>query len=370
MKNKVLIWGTGKSAHTVLDYIKGAFCDEMEVVGYYSPSVHPSSQYNDLKVYELNEVIADSGELADVLIIPNPGKKISDILHMHQKIANKKCLFVPADKIRKPEKETYFVEIDINKPWLNGFEYHITDHCNLNCKGCGHCANLFSQPSYGDIAIYEQDLKRLSELFDGVGLIRLLGGEPLLNDDLDEFIKITKKHFKYAEIHIVTNGLLLTSMATNLIDCIKNNGVIIDISVYPPITDKLCHITEFLKENCIEFNVMPVEQFYKRFSLKKQYDKNDAFKSCGTATCHILFNGKIAPCIVPFSTEKLNDEFDTKIAVDGWIDIYDEDITGEKINASLKQPFELCAHCNPEKHFFAWEQKKYKDCELKDWICD
>lgn len=32
--------------------------------------------------------------------------------------------------------------IDYNKPQLSYIEYHVSNHCNLKCKGCGHYSNL------------------------------------------------------------------------------------------------------------------------------------------------------------------------------------------------------------------------------------
>lgn len=370
MKSKVLVWGIGKSAHTVAAYIKKAFSDCMDFVGFYVQDYQKVRYIDGESVFTMGELLANNFEIADILIIPNPGKLIADIICDHRVINNKKVLFVSAENIRNPHKDSYFVEIDTRRPWLNGFEYHVADHCNLNCKGCGHCANLFNKASFGDIASYEKDLKRISELYDGVGLIRLLGGEPLLNDDLIKFVEITRKYFKDSEIHIVTNGILLLSKDKNFLRNLKMQGVIIDISVYPPIAPKLPLITERLQLNQIEFNIMPVEQFYKRFSLTAKFDKVTSYKDCGTATCHTLYNGKIAPCIVPFSTDKLRKEYNVSISVDGWIDLYEDGINGEQINQRLKQPIGLCAHCNPQKVFFDWEQRGYSECKLEDWICD
>ncbi len=370
MKARALVWGNGKSAYTVANYVKTEFADSMDCVGFYVSDCTKLNDVGNEIIYTLDEVVSNSDGIADVLIIPNPGKKISDILFEHRAIKNKRILFVSAENIRRPNKANYFLEITGDKPWLNGFEYHVVDHCNLNCKGCGHCANLFNVPSYGDIDVYERDLKRLSELFEGVGLIRLLGGEPLLNGDLERYIEIARSYFMHTEIHIVTNGILIPSRGEDLLRFLSKNGVIVDISVYPPVENKIPAIIDALKSNGIEYNIMPVEQFYKRFSLSGKFDKDEAFDNCGTATCHTLYDGKIAPCIVPFSTEKLNREFNINIPIDGWIDLFENEIDGDIINKRLKQPFELCSHCNPQKTFFDWEQRHFEDCKLDDWICD
>lgn len=87
-------------------------------------------------------------------------------------------------------------------------EFHLTDHCNLNCKGCAHYSPMASD-HYADLYQLEKDLQRLAQLFRNIRLIRLMGGEPLLHPDVDRFIRTTRSAFPKSRIGIVTNGILL-----------------------------------------------------------------------------------------------------------------------------------------------------------------
>lgn len=73
-------------------------------------------------------------------------------------------------------------------PELMQIEFHLADHCNLNCKGCTHFSNLVKEPVLADYEQFRQDLRRLSGLFSNIYEIFLLGGEPLLNPDAGNFI--------------------------------------------------------------------------------------------------------------------------------------------------------------------------------------
>lgn len=55
------------------------------------------------------------------------------------------------------------------KPYLVHLETHVCDHCNLNCKACNNFSPFVKEPSYADIGQFESDLKRLAELFSGIG---------------------------------------------------------------------------------------------------------------------------------------------------------------------------------------------------------
>lgn len=46
------------------------------------------------------------------------------------------------------------------------FDILVTEHCNLNCKGCGSFVPL-AKPYYIDITELDKDLKKLSEISGG-----------------------------------------------------------------------------------------------------------------------------------------------------------------------------------------------------------
>ena len=86
------------------------------------------------------------------------------------------------------------------------FETHITEACNLKCRGCSHFS-VFAKPKHKDIAEFEREFKRLAEI-EEIGIIRLMGGEPLLNPDFMEYCRIARKYFPRTAISLVTNGIL------------------------------------------------------------------------------------------------------------------------------------------------------------------
>ena len=50
------------------------------------------------------------------------------------------------------------------KPALPYLEVHLVDHCNLNCKGCGHFS-LIGEVWFADLDKYVQDMSQLKRLF-------------------------------------------------------------------------------------------------------------------------------------------------------------------------------------------------------------
>jgi len=122
--------------------------------------------------------------------------------------------------------------------YLSYLEYHVTDHCNLNCKYCTHYAPLVKEPVFTDIERFKKDLTQLKKYIKDIGIIRILGGEPLLNPQLPEFIEFTRKTYPGSVIWIVTNGMLLDRISPGLIDCMNKNIAFFHISYYPPFENK------------------------------------------------------------------------------------------------------------------------------------
>lgn len=94
---------------------------------------------------------------------------------------------------------------------LENIEIKILEHCNLKCKGCFVFSNIAQQEVY-PLKELEKDLIQLNHLFDSIKNIRVLGGEPLLLNNLSDYILIIRKQFLSAQISIVTNGTLLDTL--------------------------------------------------------------------------------------------------------------------------------------------------------------
>jgi hypothetical protein len=86
-------------------------------------------------------------------------------------------------------------------------EMHLADACNLRCTGCTHFAD---QGLAGVLApvIGARWLRCWAERVSPVRF-SLLGGEPLLNPDVAQFVRLARATWPRTELRLVTNGLLL-----------------------------------------------------------------------------------------------------------------------------------------------------------------
>lgn len=253
----------------------------------------------------------------------------------------------------------YVYTIDINKPRLSYIEYEVAGNCNLKCKGCTHYSNMETRQIFGNLENFKSDLKRLKQLFWGIKIIRLLGGEPLLNPEFPSFFITARETFPDAKIQLVTNGLLIPKISHEIYNKMRHYEIEFDITQYPPTSRIKDRIEEILREENIKYYMSPlVEEFFDRNNYNGDSDINESFSECKSKGCHFLSNGKIAVCPRPFTFRRAGDEhnIDKNVLDSDIIDIY-SDITGEYLNEKMSTAPQTCRYCHPQKNlrYFKWE---------------
>jgi organic radical activating enzyme len=253
------------------------------------------------------------------------------------------------------------------KPTLNYLEIHLADHCNLNCKGCSHFSPL-AQKQFTDIKSYKKDMGQLHLLFASIHKLVLLGGEPLLNSQINEFLNITRSFFSKSKIIIVTNGSLLPKMPEEFWKTCKACSVDIDISIYPPLKSKESYLIELVKEKNLRVSVHLVDSFQAFYNPKGDTFVKQAFKTCQKRmSTPMLKEGKIYICPKPATINYFNQKFGLKLPDSGFVDIYSSILNGWKIKEFLNKPSSICSFCTlgwDVVPTFPWENSKL---ELTDW---
>lgn len=116
---------------------------------------------------------------------------------------------ISAKYLYNPRDAVYWLD-SAKDGYITYLETNIIDSCNLNCKGCSHFASLFTDDDFYDAETFESDVKAISEKFDVIRF-RLLGGEPFKKDNLLDYVRVAKKYFPKTHVHLVTNGLLIST---------------------------------------------------------------------------------------------------------------------------------------------------------------
>lgn len=383
---KIYIYGHGINQRLISKYL---YMADIKIDGFLVSEIMP-----DDKVNEPFDVI-------NILSVPKFGKnKIGVILSVEEerynevvgnlkKIGIRNLYFMSEwNKRTIPYKMTPRSKENF---WL---EVNLADHCNLNCQCCDHFSPI-APPTFLDYDQYVKDIKRLAELTNNhIGIMKLQGGEPLLNERLIDYIYVTREVFPDTNIILFTDGLLLTKWGAkegrnNLWKAVKECCIEVRITRYP-IPLNINKIREQLQEYDICFTTTVPEPgkyprvycfsevgdpnyFGEKHSVKHPFDLEGRQEPFRFISCYqfnesiVLRDGKIYTCpMIPYS-HYFNQYFNRDLVVTekDYIDIY-------KVN-SFEEIAEFCTHRAPFCRYCAvqcrssrkWEQSQHTEDE---WV--
>ncbi|MDR0600667.1 MAG: radical SAM protein [Treponema sp.] len=249
-------------------------------------------------------------------------------------------------------------------------EVNLADHCNLNCQMCDHFSPL-AEKHFLDPRTFIQDMGRLADLTDNTaGVIKILGGEPLLNPDTPDFLIAARGLFPQSRILLYTNGLLLAEWETkhkaNLWEICRRFNARIMVTTYPINFDyakidalAVKHKTPYSRfveesENDLDKNTALYNVLGEREKKSVHHPLSPAgnvpvheFIDCYHFNrCITLSGGKLYTCpIIPYA-KYFSAFFDKPLKTRGndFIDIYAaRDF--EEIAEFLSRPVPFCRYC-------------------------
>ncbi len=250
-----------------------------------------------------------------------------------------------------------FIWIETDKPRMPYLEYHISFHCNLKCAGCTHFSNIVTKERFGNLDRFCDDLIRLRDLFWGIGKIRLMGGEPLLNPELPGFIYSAREIFPDSDIRVVSNGLLLREDHKAVLEAMRETSVYFDVSMYPPTVSCINRIADICNSHGVKLTVTEnVDEFRANMNLHGKTDPAEAYNSCPASHCAYLCEGQISVCALPQLIDIYNERFGLDISPGeaDIIDLYDEKLDGHDLLNRLKTPMDICRYCDVDRRSYKW----------------
>lgn len=183
----------------------------------------------------------------------------------------------------------------------DSIEIDLSEICNLKCAQCTHNAPYFtpSNPPY-QFEQFEQDIRILSQKVH-FKAVRILGGEPLMNKNLINFIHCLVKSKITEQIVLVTNGMLLDQVTPQIFELITS----LRVNVYPSdstIIEKIKQNVTKLRKTCPNLNIIAnrIRYFSKTNTIEKNKDKILVTKIYNKCIAGVdgfnLYNGRIYRC--------------------------------------------------------------------------
>lgn len=272
-------------------------------------------------------------------------------------------------KLSAEELRRSLYKIDLKKPRLKLLQINLAQHCNLNCRGCANYSNIVGAPAFANAETVRRDLTRLKDFFWGIERLKLMGGEPLLNKNICDFVKNSRTIFPDALIHIATNGLLINDSLQTLFECMRQYHCEFAISVYPAYANRENSLETLLKKERIRFETYVFKGFFRKYlNETPRHSKEIGYIMCPARECHYLDNGILAICARPLFVHRLNERFQTAVPDNaGKWDIYSCDIDPWELDSLLRTPIETCRYCGPEEPI-EWKAGKDHIVDKSDWF--
>ena len=245
------------------------------------------------------------------------------------------------------------------KYYIPVIEVDLTNRCNLNCARCTHLSPL-AQYNIMDYSldVFEKDIKELSNKFI-VGILRIVGGEPFLLPNLEDYLRVAKENFSYSAIEIFSNGILK--------DKIKELSLKLNQYKIKTIVSKYKDHTQ---ASSSDVSLVKNKETFRciAISLTPDYDARKSKIRCASKEDISMYNGRLYHCPIMKNLESLEKAFniDFKLSLeDRSVDLY---APAEEVFLALHDESrwgKLCSHCPSSWRKYQWELSK-KD--IIEWV--
>lgn len=336
---EMYLYGAGRNCKVVMDRILKYYPD-IDIQGIIDN--YKTGSYEGIKILTADEVKTDSKV---IITLSNPYALVEvcqQLKHMGFKHIYWCHPYSEGNKrdFLKDECIDAHMWGDLIFPYV---ELHISDKCNLNCRACAHFSPLYTDIN-ADLSVKLNDIRLILKKFSTIAMIKILGGEPLLNEELDRYVVELRKMLPNTFINIVTNGILIPQLSDKTLEAIRNSNVVISITEYNPTVALMSKILDKLKQHNILYNVFP-NVHRQKFNKPLSINSNSKHpRLCISEGCITVADGLVTRCPTLMYVNKVNDRFGTHFPTDGMIRL-DNDMTGEQILEELKKEVPLCKHC-------------------------
>jgi organic radical activating enzyme len=250
----------------------------------------------------------------------------------------------------------------------NRLEIHAANSCNFTCESCSHFSNGGHK---GILSVQEAEswMKKWNKRIDPK-TFRILGGEPLINPNINEIIYLARECWAFSDITLVTNGFLLHKHP-HLPMALEACDVELSISIH----DNSAEYMERKKANDALLEMWKSSYDF-RLSIYESYHSwtrrhrgtgafvmpyedgapRESWNICPARECHQLFRGKLwkCPSIAYLKLQKdrypdLSPVWNDYLAYEG----LDPSCSDEELDAFLSKEEEaICGMCPSNREKF------------------
>ncbi len=199
---------------------------------------------------------------------------------------------------------------------IRSMDFNLTTECSLKCKECASMMPFYDREHQYTITFdqFKCDLDKLMQGVDKIYRLKLIGGEPLLVNDLDKMLDYTCKKKKVVSVEIITNGtLILSDTLCSVLEKYKHKALVV-ISDYTENKElksiKINEIIDKLNAYGASWHISDYRWFEKGDVYKRNRSADEikkVFENCWQKDCIALMDGKFHTCTRSVAIERLTD---------------------------------------------------------------
>lgn len=263
----------------------------------------------------------------------------------------------------------------MSKYQLPFVEMQVTQVCNLSCLGCSNYADL-KHTGYVKWADGRREISAWLDCMD-IGDFGIMGGEPLINPEINQWIRGLRELLPASTIRFSTNGELLDRHLDVLETAHEVGNFVFKITAHQhserveAVIEKIFNmypwepvfeygIYRFRTGNNLRFQVNRPQTFLKYYKndyanmMPYSSDPKQAFDICMQQRCPLMFEGRMYKCSTLGGLNQTLERF--KITDPAWDPYRNYSITpsssAKEIEAFLKNygnPHAVCSMCPTSK---------------------
>lgn len=205
----------------------------------------------------------------------------------------------------------------MSKPVLPFLETMITQACNISCVGCTNYSDL----THSGYVSWQSGQKQIESWLDRVEIpdFGIMGGEPLINPEVREWIQGCRDLMPDSQIRFTTNGLLLhkhfdiLDLMEDIGNCVFKITVHVENAELEDIISRVHSmykwepvveygVKRFKTDRGFRFQINRPTEFIKTYRnsysdmMPHHSDPTQAFDKCCQQTCPLLYKGNIYKC--------------------------------------------------------------------------
>lgn len=186
---------------------------------------------------------------------------------------------------------------------LPSLQIALTEKCTLKCRDCSNLMQYYEHPRHIPLKQIMAEIEQLYKNVDYVRNVLIIGGEPLIYPELEDFLKQIKNYRqKMGVVWLTTNATVLPSK--NVFQLLRENNILLRLSHYGKLSIKNNAIIEMCKKTSVSYEENKWEYLQWRKEMAPTYppcvdDKQNQtrYEKCKARICeNSIMDGKFYFC--------------------------------------------------------------------------